>query len=238
MVTTLGEALRAAAVMALTSSLLLTITGPAWLRVARGGRGKAVAQQGVAAGHHAAADQAGGHDAGHEGGDAEGRLALRGVRRVVRKAGAGRVGRARLRLAAVRVGAVVGLAVLGLLRLAVRGLLGLAIGRVAGLGGLALAGLGEPAVRAGVLGRGADLLGIRGGAAGAAGRPDAARRPRRGPAGGSGSRAPGFRLLRFGRRAFGCRISRCRLRRAAGMRLLRRALPQSRRFLVLLCRLR
>jgi hypothetical protein len=42
-------------------------------------------------------------------------------------------------------------------------LLGLAIGRVAGLGGLALAGLGEPAVRAGLLGRGADLLGIRGG---------------------------------------------------------------------------
>ena len=31
MVTTLGEALRAAAVMALTSSLLLTITGPAWV---------------------------------------------------------------------------------------------------------------------------------------------------------------------------------------------------------------
>ena len=83
MVTTLGVAFTAAAVMALTSSLLFTMTGPAWLLLLEPVDVTAwSAQQLRGPGDDSAADEAGGKNAGHEGGDAEGGLALRGVGRV------------------------------------------------------------------------------------------------------------------------------------------------------------
>ena len=77
MVTTLGEALTAAAVMALTSSLLLTMTGPGLAAGCSRRRGVAGRRRDC---RHRPSPlrrrQPGGEDAGHEGADAEAALRL------------------------------------------------------------------------------------------------------------------------------------------------------------------
>ena len=71
MVTTLGDAFSAAAVMALTSSLLLTMTVPGWLPVLAAAEGAVAEEVARTDSGHAAAHEAGGEDARHQGSDAE-----------------------------------------------------------------------------------------------------------------------------------------------------------------------
>ena len=177
--------------MALTSSLLLTITGPAWL-VLLAADGEAVAQQGVAAGDHAAADRPAATMLATRVGTPNAALRLGACAGSFAKPGP--EGRTRLRLAAVKGWRRSGPGRTGFAATGRTGFAG--TGRRAGgrLGGLALAGW-ESRRTGRFAGPGRRSAGCPRRRAGAAGTPDAARRPRRGPAGGSGSRAPGFRLL-------------------------------------------